>query len=75
MPSLENVLVPGLGTQEPARPVRLLLCQTDEGEAVIEDALRQRTLPDGRIVAIVPLTYGRARITIGRDEMTYEDGW
>lgn len=42
---------------------------------MIEGALRQRTLSDGRIVAIVPLTFSRARITIGLDEMTYEDGW
>lgn len=42
---------------------------------MIEDALKEKTLPDGRIVAIIPLTYSRARITIGRDESTYEDGW
>lgn len=42
---------------------------------MIEGALWQKTLADGQIVAIVPLTYGRARITVGRDEITYEDGW
>jgi hypothetical protein len=32
-------------------------------------------LPDGRIVSVVALTFGRARITVGRDEITYEDSW
>lgn len=27
------------------------------------------------IVAVVPLTFGRARITIGPDTSTYRDGW
>lgn len=45
------------------------------GCGVIGEALAQRTLPDGRIIAALPLTFGRARVTIGRDEMTYEDGW
>lgn len=42
---------------------------------MIESAIRQKTLEDGRIVAIMPLTYCRARITVGFDEMSYEDGW
>ncbi len=42
---------------------------------MIEGAILMKPVPDGRIVAIVPLTYARARITIGRDELTYEDGW
>lgn len=42
---------------------------------MIEGALAQRTLPDGRILAVAPLTYGRARLTIGYDEMTYESGY
>jgi hypothetical protein len=35
----------------------------------------RRTLPDGRLLFVVPLTYGRARLTIGGDEHWYEDGW
>jgi hypothetical protein len=34
-----------------------------------------KTLADGRIITVVPLTFGRARLCIGRDEYTYEDGW
>lgn len=42
---------------------------------MIEGALLEKTLPDGRIVAIFPLTFGRARITVGRGELTYEHGY
>ncbi len=35
----------------------------------------RRTLPDGRLLFVVPLTFGRARLTVGRDEYTYDDGW
>jgi hypothetical protein len=35
----------------------------------------RRTLPDGRLLFVVPLTFGRARLTVGHDEHTYEDGW
>lgn len=42
---------------------------------MIEGVLAQKTLPDGRIVTITPLTYARARITIGKDEETYEHGY
>jgi hypothetical protein len=35
-----------------------------------------RTLPDGRVVHINPLTYGRARLSVGpADEMFYDDEW
>ena len=33
-----------------------------------------RTLPDGRIAYVCPLTFGRARINIG-DEWTVHDGY
>lgn len=42
---------------------------------MIPGALFQRTLADGRIVAVLPLTYGRARLTVGRDEWTYDTGY
>lgn len=42
---------------------------------MIEGVLVQKNLPDGRIVTVTPLTYGRARITIGKDELTYEHGY
>ncbi len=32
-------------------------------------------LPDGRIATIIPLTFGRARLTVGPDESFYDDGW
>jgi hypothetical protein len=42
----------------------------------MEDSfLFTKTLPDGRIITVVPLTFGRARLCIGFDEDTYEDGW
>ncbi len=37
--------------------------------------IARRTLPDGRLLFVVPLTFGRARLTVGRDESTYDDGW
>jgi hypothetical protein len=33
-----------------------------------------RELPDGRTVSVIPLTYGRARVTIGSG-LTYDDQW
>lgn len=37
--------------------------------------LASRSLPDGRLLAVVPLTYGRARLTVGRSVATYDDSW
>jgi hypothetical protein len=37
--------------------------------------LARRELPDGRLLFVVPLTFGRARLTVGRGEDTYDDGW
>ncbi len=35
-----------------------------------------RMLPDGRALAVVPLTFGRARLCLGPgDLMTYEKAW
>ena len=36
-----------------------------------------RPLEDGRVIDVIPLTFGRARITISRDlkAMGYMDGW
>lgn len=36
-----------------------------------------RTLDDGRVLDVIPLTFGRARIVISRDENAtdYLDGW
>jgi len=42
---------------------------------MIEGVIKQMTLEDGRILAIAPLTFGRARLTIGTDELQYSDGW
>lgn len=35
----------------------------------------RRQLPDGRLLFVIPLTFGRARLTVGRDDLTYDDGW
>lgn len=42
---------------------------------MIEGSLLERVFSDGRIGAVVPLTFGRARITVGTDERTYDDCW
>jgi hypothetical protein len=35
-----------------------------------------RVLPDGRILAVVPLTFGRARLHIGPPgSQMWDDGW
>jgi hypothetical protein len=53
----------------------LLACQT-----VMKDlkeqlgALYAVQTPKG-IIGVIPLTFGRARITIGSDVFTYDDGW
>jgi hypothetical protein len=41
----------------------------------IEGVLAQRDLPDGRILSVQPLTFGRARLCIGTNEWTYDDGY
>jgi len=33
-----------------------------------------RDLSGGRYVAVIPLTFGRARLIVGKG-MTYDDGW
>jgi hypothetical protein len=36
----------------------------------------KRVLEDGRLLAIMPLTFGRVRLTIGpADTGDYNDGW
>jgi hypothetical protein len=38
--------------------------------------LFRRTLPDGRILDVMPLTFGRARLHIGpAGALFYDDGW
>jgi len=34
-----------------------------------------KTLPNGRVISVDPLTFGRARINIGDGFSFYEDGW
>ena len=41
----------------------------------IPGAMTQRVLPSGLIVAVIPLTYGRARLTIGYDVWGYDRGY
>lgn len=41
-----------------------------------EGALASRVLPDGRQAMVVPLTFGRARLTVGPvGAGVYDDGW
>lgn len=42
---------------------------------MISGAVCDKTLKDGRIVAVLPLSYGRGRLTVGRGSMFYDDGW
>lgn len=37
--------------------------------------LASRILPDGRILTLMPLLQGRARLTIGTNWFDYETGW
>jgi hypothetical protein len=39
------------------------------------DYLAMRIFTDGMIGCVIPLTYNRARITLGYDLLTYEDSW
>lgn len=49
----------------------------DEPEGALPDYLGSRTLPDGRGLDVVPLTFGRARLLISRNREWgfYDDGW
>lgn len=38
-------------------------------------AIAAKVLADGRIVTVVPLTFGRARLCVGRNWATYDDGF
>lgn len=38
------------------------------------DSYYRKPLPDGRILEVIPLTFGRARIIVG-DGCFVEDGW
>jgi len=37
--------------------------------------LHIKHFPDGRIGTVIPLTYGRARITIGTDLILIDNAW
>ena len=41
------------------------------------DTIASGLLPAGRVVDVVPLTYGRARLVVSRNAQAswYEDGW
>jgi hypothetical protein len=40
-----------------------------------EDCLASRILPDGRIVVLVPLLFGRARLCVGHSWTEWQDGY
>ncbi len=43
---------------------------------ILDAFLALRVLDDGRILTVVPLTFGRARLAIGpAGTGTYDDGW
>jgi hypothetical protein len=44
-------------------------------KALPDWAIDGRELPDGRLLFVVPLLFDRARLTVGRDEHQYDDGW
>jgi hypothetical protein len=35
----------------------------------------ERELPDGRVAFVFPLTFGRARLVVGRSRLVYDDAW
>lgn len=37
--------------------------------------LARRDLPDGQTLFVVPLTFGRARLTVGTGEIEIRDAW
>lgn len=44
----------------------------------MDDPYPTRTLPDGRVLEVTPLTFGRARLHVTRPEgvgMWYDDEW
>lgn len=43
----------------------------------MDSVLFSRTMPDGRIADVIPLTYGRARLCVGREpeRFGYDDVW
>jgi len=41
---------------------------------MITEALYHKTLDDGRIVCVIPMIF-TYRITVGRDEWGYDEGW
>lgn len=52
---------------------------TVQGKELVIDQyeLYHRETPNGLIVTVIPLTYGRARVTIGRvrTPLSYDDVW
>jgi hypothetical protein len=44
-------------------------------ELNMEGCYASRRLPDGRVMAVMELTFGRARLTIGKNTETYDDGY
>jgi hypothetical protein len=48
---------------------------TGEIEPVQEGEWLRRRLPDGRLLLLVPLTFGRARLALSRDGRFYQDVW
>lgn len=47
--------------------------QESFGEA--NEFIATRTTPGGLVLAVVPLLYGRARLTVGRDFESYDRGY
>ncbi len=43
------------------------------------DLYYQKILADGRVISVIPLTFGRARLVVSPDvesnKIGYEDGW
>lgn len=47
------------------------------GDPMSDYLIPRRALDDGRVVDVVPLTFGRARVTVSPslDSGWYDDGW
>lgn len=44
-------------------------------ERLIDGSIASRRLPDGRILALNPLSFNRVRLVVGHGTMFWEDGW
>ena len=51
------------------------MTEQEQKTAEAMGAVFARLLPDGRIIGVTRMMYGKSRLTIGFDVDTYETGW